>query len=120
MKIKHIIFFLSISLFFSCETDDSTTILITESDLTGTWNLVEQRIEDGTISYSGNGQSITANYSVYAKNIAMTMTFDASPKKVITEGKYTLVATATILGQTNTEEILSRKVLFQDNLSNAF
>lgn len=110
MKTKFISLFLLAFVFFSCETEDSTTVLLTEADLVGTWNLKEQTLENGSIEYSDSGQTLSATYSAYAKDIDFTMTFSDNPKTVKAEGKYTLVATASFAGQTNTEEELVETV----------
>lgn len=110
MKTKIIALFLLAFVIFSCDTDDSTTVLLTEADLIGTWNLKEQTLENGSITYSDSGQTLSATYSAYAKDIDFTMTFTDNPKKVNAAGKYTLVATASFAGQTNTEEELIETV----------
>ncbi|PQJ78556.1 hypothetical protein [Polaribacter porphyrae] len=104
MKLKHFLIIAFLATFTACDTDDNLNISITEADLIGTWNLKEQRIEDGSVSYVSSGKNITALYSAYAKEINMTLTFADNPKKASTEGKYTIVATATYNGRTETEE----------------
>ena len=103
MKTKILSLIVFVLILSSCETED-TNVTVTEADLIGVWNLTEQTIENGLITYSGNGQNLSATYSAYAKNIEMTLTFTDNPKKIYATGKYTIVTTVSALGQTQTEE----------------
>ncbi|MFK8058994.1 MAG: hypothetical protein AB8B78_02785 [Polaribacter sp.] len=105
MKFKILLLLTFITLFSSCETDNTTNIAITEADLLGTWQVKEQTLK-GTITYTISGITNTVDYDAYAKDISMTLTFNDTPKKVSASGKYTLVATSSFLGQPITEEEL--------------
>lgn len=105
MKIKHLLLVAFVTILASCESDNSSDIAISEADLLGTWNIKEQTL-DGSIVFVENGQTSTATYEAFAKDIDMKMTFGNNPKKVSAEGKYTLVATVNLLGQSQTDEEL--------------
>lgn len=101
---KGILLLLSIVLFItSCESDNNSDTTLLEADLLGTWNLKEQTL-DGNMVFTKNGITSKATVVGYAKNIDMSLTFNNNPKKVVSEGKYTLVTTSTFLGQTLVEE----------------
>jgi hypothetical protein len=104
MKKNLLLLVLFVTLFSSCESNDALSAPISESDIIGDWNLTAQTIDDGQISITTNNQTVTANYSVYSKDISMVFSFTDTPKLVTLSGKYTTVATYSFLGQTNTEE----------------
>lgn len=104
MKTKILLLFITaITLLSSCESDNTLETAITETDLIGTWNITEQTM-DGNVVLVNNGQTQTATYSAFAKNLNLTLNFVDNPKKVSAQGNYTLVATANYNGQNETEE----------------
>ena len=103
MKFKHLLLIAFITILASCESDNSSDITISEADLIGSWNVLEQSV-DGSIVVTENGQTTTATYDAFAKNLDMSLTFTDNPKKVNAEGNYTLVTTLILAGQTQTDE----------------
>lgn len=104
MKAKILLLLTIVTFLSSCESNDNPTINITAADLVGSWNLTKQTIEDGSLSITASGQTLTANYSAYAKDIDFKYVFSENPNKLNLQGKYTFVATASFLGQTQDEE----------------
>ena len=110
MKFKSLLLIALITILAACETDNSLNVSITEADLIGTWNLTEQRLENGKIVYVGLGQNITASYNSYTKDEDMRITFSSNPKILSAEGSYTIVATVNINGQTQTDEEVAEAI----------
>lgn len=103
MKFKILLLLSVISIFTSCESDNSLDTDITETNLIGTWNIKEQTIE-GSFVFVDNGQTQTASYEAYAKDISMSLTFGDNPKTLSAQGQYTVVTTVNFDDQTTTEE----------------
>lgn len=103
MKFKNLLLLAIITFLSSCETDNNPNTTLTEADLIGTWQINEKTLE-GSIEIVDNGQTQTATYNAYAKDINASLTFGDNPKKASGQGNYTLVATANFVGQTQTEE----------------
>lgn len=103
MKIKILLLLAVVTFFSSCESDNTLETAITEADLIGTWNVIEQNL-DGNVVFVDNGQTQTASYNAFAKNLNMTLNFGDNPKKVSAQGNYTLVATVNYNGQAETDE----------------
>jgi hypothetical protein len=107
MKTKILLLLTIAPFLMSCESSDETsTASITKADLIGTWNLTKQTIEDGSINLTTQGQTISATYSVFMKDINFTYTFSENPDKLTLEGNYTQVYTTSFSGQNTTEEEL--------------
>lgn len=103
MKKKILLFISALVLLSSCETNNDIDIVISESGLIGTWNIIEQTL-DGSVSFTEDGQTSNLTYNAFAKDINMTLTFTDNPKKASAEGSYTLVVTTSFNGQTQTSE----------------
>lgn len=104
MKTKILLLLTIVTFLTSCESNDDANINITSADLIGTWNLKQQSIENGSMTITSQGQTLTATYSALAKDIDLTYTFSENPNKLNLNGSYNLVATANFLGQSETEE----------------
>lgn len=104
MKTKILLFLALVTFLTSCETNNNPTLNITDADLLGTWNLTKQTIEDGSLSITTQGQTLTANYSGIAKELDFRYIFSENPNKLNLNGKYTFVTIATFLGQNQVEE----------------
>tara|TARA_B110000090_G_C13276887_1_gene406480 strand:- start:305 stop:829 length:525 start_codon:yes stop_codon:yes gene_type:complete len=105
MKAKILLMITAILFLTGCESNDTpNSLLLSSADLIGNWNLTSQTIEDGTLTVISDGQTITATYAGYAKDIDMIFSFTENPNEVTLDGRYTLVNTISILGQDQIEE----------------
>jgi hypothetical protein len=105
MKAKILLMITVILFLTGCESNDTpNSLLLLSVDLIGNWNLTSQTIEDGALTVISDGQTITATYAGYAKDIDMIFSFTENPNEVTIDGRYTLVNTISILGQDQIEE----------------
>ena len=105
MKAKILLMITAILFLTGCESNDTpNSLLLSSADLIGNWNLTSQTIEDGALTVISDGQTITATYAGYAKDIDMIFSFTENPNEVTLDGRYTLVNTISILGQDQIEE----------------
>ena len=121
MKAKILLMITAILFLTGCESNDTpNSLLLSSADLIGNWNLTSQTIEDGTLTVISDGQTITATYAGYAKDIDMIFSFTENPNEVTLDGRYTLVNTISILGQDQIEEevILSDSEISNWSLDN--
>jgi len=105
MKIfKLILFTAFISLTISCSKDDDNSSPSNNGDIVGVWKGTTVDYS-GTTTTSGQGQTITAEYVGEAYDVDYTLTFTENPKKVISDGSYSIVLTTTVNGQSTTQNI---------------
>tara|TARA_B110000046_G_C13022747_1_gene412123 strand:+ start:1816 stop:2343 length:528 start_codon:yes stop_codon:yes gene_type:complete len=117
MKSKILLIITVILFLTGCESNDTpNSLLLSSADLIGNWNLTSQTIEDGTLTVISDGQTITATYAGYAKDIDMIFSFTENPNEVTLDGRYTLVNTISILGQDQIEE--EEVILSDSEISN--
>ena len=117
MKAKILLMITVILFLTGCESNDSpNSLLLSSADLIGNWNLTSQTIEDGTLTVISDGQTITATYAGYAKDIDVIFSFTENPNEVTLNGRYTLVNTISVLGQDQIEE--EEVILSDSEISN--
>jgi len=104
MKKLQSLFLLAFVVLLSSCTSNETNTTISETDIIGTWNLTEFKLENGNISYTENGITLSSPYSLEGSDFNATLTFSDTPKVITVDGYFTLKTTATFLGQTQTEE----------------
>lgn len=101
------ILFLGVILFLtSCSSNESDTT-ITDADLVGTWNMTDFHSENGSVSYTESGNTITLSYAFTGSNFNAQVTFGDNPKVVTGTGNFTLETSYTFMGQTesNSENV---------------
>jgi hypothetical protein len=106
MKTKILLFFTTVLFLTGCQSNDNLDINITNADLIGAWNLTSQTIENGEMSITSSGTTLSITYSAEAKDIDMLYTFSENPNSLLLEGSYKFLTTATFLGETEVEEQL--------------
>lgn len=117
MKAKILLMITVILFLTGCESNDTpNALLLSSADLIGNWNLTSQTIEDGTLTVISDGQTITATYAGYAKDIDVIFSFTENPNEVTLNGRYTLVNTISVLGQDQIEE--EEVILSDSEISN--
>ncbi|MGK0326075.1 MAG: hypothetical protein ACJA1D_001422 [Polaribacter sp.] len=117
MKAKILLMITVILFLTGCESNDTpNSLLLSSADLIGNWNLTSQTIEDGTLIVISDGQTITATYAGYAKDIDVIFSFTENPNEVTLNGRYTLVNTVSVLGQDQIEE--EEVILSDSEISN--
>jgi hypothetical protein len=117
MKAKILLMITAILFLTGCESNDTqNSLLLSSADLIGNWNLTSQTIEDGTLTVISDGQTITATYAGYAKDIDVIFSFTENPNEVTLNGRYTLVNTISVLGQDQIEE--EEVILSDSEISN--
>ena len=106
MKNKLLILIITFSFFFiACDSNEDPIINISSVDLIGTWNVTSQTIENGSINYTVDGETISVTYSARAEDLDFTISFSENPNIITADGSYTFIVTTTFMGQTNTDEI---------------
>jgi hypothetical protein len=114
MKAKILLMITVILFLTGCESNDTpNSLLLSSADLIGNWNLTSQTIEGGTLTVISDGQTITATYAGYAKDIDVIFSFTENPNEVTLDGRYTLVNTISVLGQDQIEE--EEEVILSDS-----
>lgn len=105
-KIILFLFLASTTLFVSCNNDDSPSIEINQSLISGNWALTALSIENGKTTTETPEQSISVNFTTVGKDFTLETNFqDATdPYTYTSTGGYTAVTTQTVLGQTTTQE----------------
>jgi hypothetical protein len=117
MKAKILLMITVILFLTGCESNDTpNSLLLLSADLIGNWNLTSQTIEDGALTVISDGQTITATYAGYAKDIDVIFSFTETPNEVTLNGRYTLVNTISVLGQDQIEE--EEVILSDSEISN--
>ena len=111
MKIfKLILFTAFISLTISCSKDDDNPAPENNGEIVGVW-------KGTTVNYTGSttttaqGQSITADYVGEAYDVDYTLTFTENPKKVVSDGSYSIELTTTVNGQSTTQNVENLELL---------
>lgn len=104
MKSNILKFVIGILLFVSCTDTDSTPVSIADTDLLGTWNVIDITVTDASLITSQDGETFTINTDVTAKDYDATATFTDSPKEFTIAGGLTLVTTIGLFGETETTE----------------
>ena len=90
MKTKILLLFTVVALLIACEVNKTSNLSITEADLIGNWNLTSMTMEDGTImGVSEQGESISGNCAIIAKDIDMIFSFTDSLKMLSVQGRLT-------------------------------
>jgi len=100
---KIVVLFSATLLFTSCNSDDAV-LQIDNSQILGTWKLIELE-ENGTTVTTTQGTSITATLSAFGKDIDAELTFTENPNKFVSLGSYVSVITTEVLGQQITQEV---------------
>ncbi len=85
---------LGFTLFSSCDNNDETT---EELEFTGTWNLTEYLIENGTKKslFNDTGFVLNENFTTTGKDINLSVTFKDGPKTEFTHSRYSSPAVTT-------------------------
>ena len=107
MKTKFGLFIVFFSLAFtfsSCSNNDDDPVNVTEGDIAGVWNIVDLQ-QQATVTTTANGQTITATNSTVGSNYNMTYNFSTNPNTVEANGTIIGIVTATVDGQSTTEEV---------------
>lgn len=111
MKIfKLILFTAFISLTISCSKDDDNPAPENNGEIVGVW-------KGTTVNYTGSttttaqGQSITADYVGEAYDVDYILTFTENPKKVVSDGSYSIELTTTVNGQSTTQNVENLELL---------
>lgn len=105
MRVKILSLLITTLLFISCEENESTSVTTTSTDLAGTWNITALAVEDAFLSITEAGEEFSVNANITGKDYNATATFTESPNKLNLSGSLTLVATLSIDGQTESEEL---------------
>jgi len=101
-KLKFLLLVTFIALLSSCTSNDNN-VNITDNDLIGEWNLTEFRLDNGSVTYTEDGNSQSGTFSFTGSNFNATLTFGENPKVVTAAGTFTISSTATYMGQTETD-----------------
>jgi hypothetical protein len=105
MKIfKLFLFTALISLTISCSSDDDNSTPNNNGNIVGVWKGTAVEYT-GTTTTTAQGQTITADYVGEAYDVDYTLTFTENPKKVISDGSYSIELTTTINGQSTTQNV---------------
>ncbi len=101
---KLFLFTAFISLAVSCSKDDSPAPENNSNNIIGVWKgtTVDYR---GTTTTTAQGQTMTADYVGEAYDVDYTLTFTDNPKKVISDGSYSIELTTTVNGQSTTQNV---------------
>lgn len=103
MKLKLLLLFIIIPILFSCEVNTTSQADITSTDLVGTWNLTNFKIDNAILNIlSPDPATITA--SGFGKNYNASITFTENPNQVSVDGNFDFELTYTN-GQTYIENI---------------
>lgn len=104
MKLKNLVLSTFILILFTaCNKDDDPTIInVEESQLIGEWALVDARVDNGKISTTGLGQTVSGSYKSLGENYDMSITFSESPAVITSTGSFETETTVTTLGQSET------------------
>jgi hypothetical protein len=103
MKLKLLLLFIIIPIIFSCEVNTTSQADITSTDLVGTWNLTNFKIDNAILNIlSPDPATITA--IGFGKNYNASITFAENPNQVSVDGNFDFELTYTN-GQTYTENI---------------
>jgi hypothetical protein len=101
MKIANLFLFSLAVLLFSCGKDDDP--VPTADGLIGVWTVTAMEYGGSTIT-TVSGIKITADFTGAAKDKDMTVTFSQNPKKVTSQGSYTIELTTVTQGQSFTQD----------------
>ncbi|MBL4604802.1 MAG: hypothetical protein JKY02_03820 [Flavobacteriaceae bacterium] len=103
MKNKILLFIAVITCLYSCTNNDPSPISVSESDVVGTWNVIDYNFEGNATTILGG---ITSSFEVIntGKDYNFIFEFTNNPNTVMATGTYTSVNTITVLGQTSTTE----------------
>lgn len=105
MKIfKLFLFTAFLTLTISCSKDDDGPSTTNNGNIVGVWKGTAVDYT-GTTTTSGQGQNVTADYVGEAYDIDYTLTFTENPKKVISDGSYSIELTTTVNGQSTTQNL---------------
>ncbi|WP_158975651.1 hypothetical protein [Cellulophaga sp. L1A9] len=88
----------------ACSDDNDNPVIATNASFVGIWNLTAVETNNGTSTYSLDGESIVTEFEAVGKDFDATVLFSENPNTIISEGSYTTVLTTNTLGETNTEE----------------
>ena len=106
MKIKILLFLTTVLFLSACENNDNLDVSITDADLIGAWNLTSQTIENGEMSMTSSGSTLSMTYTAESKNLDMVYTFSENPNELKLDGSYKFITTTSFLGQTENDEQL--------------
>lgn len=102
MKKLSVLFVAFLFVFTSCSSDDDNGNQIDLSvDITGQWDLTKLDYE-GDSQMTFQGQTITLNYTGFAKDIDAQVVFSKNPDIVESFGSYTIEMTVTYMGMSET------------------
>lgn len=104
MKFKLLLYlFIGTTIFYSCKSDESETVFVTESDIAGKWNLTDADSEIETSTNLLNQVSVL-NSSSRLKESNLQYTFKQSPNQIDIFGSATQVSEITQDGETEVQE----------------
>jgi hypothetical protein len=102
MKNLSLLFVAFLIVFASCSSDDDANNQIDLSvDITGSWDLTKLDYE-GDSQMTFQGQTITLDYTGFAKDIDAQVVFSKNPDIVESFGSYTIEMTVTYMGMSET------------------
>ncbi|MFY0631203.1 MAG: lipocalin family protein [Flavobacteriaceae bacterium] len=104
MKIKLLLFVAVIACLSSCTNNDTSPINVSESDILGTWNVIDSEVE-GTATITVGGITSSVSMVNTGRDYDFTFEFANNPNTVMALGTYTSVNTITVDGQTSVQEI---------------
>lgn len=110
MKKICLLFSALILVFSSCSTEDASPEI--SSNIIGDWNAVSIEYTAETTT-TVSGQTLTNNSIGEGYDIEIVVTFNESPKTVVSQGTYNVHLTSTVLGQTYTQDVAGPE-FFQD------
>ncbi len=102
--IKLFLFTTFLALTISCSKDDDNPTTANNGNIVGVWKGTTVDYT-GSTTTSGQGQTISADYVGEAYDVDYTLTFTENPKKVISDGSYSIELTTTINGQSTTQNV---------------
>lgn len=104
MKTKLLLFVAVITCLYSCTNNDQGPISVSESEVVGTWNVIDYNFE-GAGSYTVSGNTLSFAVVSTGKDYNFTFDFSNNPNVLEATGTYTSVNEITFLGQTTSEEL---------------
>ena len=103
MKTKLLLFVAVIACLYSCTNNDQGPISVSESEIVGTWNVIDYNFE-GAGSYTVSGNTLSFTVRSTGKDYDFTFDFSSNPNILSATGTYTSVSEVTFLGQTTSDE----------------
>jgi hypothetical protein len=105
MKTKLLLFVFAFVVLSSCSNNDSDNgINLSESDISGVWNLTDVSQQGTSSTILSTGQEFNSEVTATGSDFDVTYDFQTSPNVIITDGSYISTTTITTDGQTQTTE----------------